>query len=98
MAWKKISTGLSSSPKKTKTIPKAMTIVHLVSFATEADGMVVTVVTLVAGRTYLPSIARCCNLIMLSDSAPTLVVRLAAAGFCVLYLRIGYEPLSHRVS
>ena len=49
MAWKKISTGPSSLLKKTKTIPKAMIIVHVVSFATEADGMVVTWVTLGAG-------------------------------------------------
>jgi hypothetical protein len=46
---KKISSGLSSPRKKTKTIPKAMINVHLVIFATEADGMVVTWVTLGAG-------------------------------------------------
>jgi ribosomal protein L18E len=49
VVWKKISTGLSSPRKKTKTIPKAMIIVHLVSFATEADDMVVTGITLGAG-------------------------------------------------
>ena len=50
MAWKKISPELSSPRKKTKTIPKAMIIVHLVSFATDADDMVVTAgVTLGAG-------------------------------------------------
>ena len=51
MVWKKISTGLSSPRKKTKTIPTAMVIVHLVSFsfATEAGDMVVTGVTFGAG-------------------------------------------------
>ena len=45
--------GLSSPRRKTKIIPKAMIIVHLVGFATEADGMVVTVATLGAGRIHL---------------------------------------------
>jgi hypothetical protein len=39
--------GLYLHAKETKTIPKAMIIVHLVSFATEAGGMVVTGVTMV---------------------------------------------------
>ena len=49
MIWKTFSTGLSSPRKKTKTIPKAIINVHLVSFATEADGMVVSGVNLGAG-------------------------------------------------
>jgi len=77
VVWKKISTGLSSPRKKTKTIPKAMIIVHLVSFATEADDMVVTGV-IGCWLNISTSTAQCCNLILLSDSAPTLVVRLAA--------------------
>jgi hypothetical protein len=80
--------------KVNENIPKAMINIHLVSFATEADGMVVSN----CGKfgcwlNTSASIAQCCNLIMLSKSVPTPVVRLAAgvsyhfflAGFCVLY-------------